>query len=77
VDGLFAADVEAARNGEVRFLTPRSADNAREYLAEAVEAYMTRRVGDEHDFYKPENSREDLQQRNPALFEYVRSLFDR
>lgn len=76
VDGLFAADLEAARQGEVRFLTPRSADNPREYLAEAVEAYMTRRVGDEQDFYKPENSREDLQQRNPPLFEYVRSLFE-
>ncbi len=77
VDALYATDLEAARRGEVRFLTPRSADNPREYLAEAMEAYMTRRVGDDQDFYKPENCREDLQVRNPALYAYVEALLQR
>lgn len=74
VDRMYAADLEAYRRGENRFLTPRAMDDAREYLAEAIEAFTTRRVGDAADFYKPENNREELRLRNPELAAYVEKL---
>ncbi|MBI3924511.1 MAG: zinc-dependent peptidase [Armatimonadetes bacterium] len=71
IDRLFRQDRQDLENGTNRFLTERAADDPREYFAEAVEAYLTTRVGDEADYYKPENSREVLRQKNPELFAYI------
>lgn len=74
VDRLFQEDLAAWRRGDNRFLTPRAMDNPREYFAEAVEAWLTRRVGDSQDFYKPENNRQELRQRNPALAAWLEQV---
>lgn len=72
IDAMFEADMKRQASGEQRVLTPRATDNAREYFAEAVEAYLTNPT--DHDTYKADNHHVLLKQRNPELYEYVDRL---
>ncbi len=74
IDGLFQKDMEAAAKGVDRFTSKRAKDNAREYMAEAVEAYLTQEVGGHRDYNKPDNNHDNLKSKNPELFEYVDKL---
>jgi hypothetical protein len=74
VDSLYEADLKRAKAGEEPFLTARAADNAREYFAEAVEAYLTQPVEDQKNFYKAENEHTRLRDNNPELYAYVDRL---
>ena len=74
IDGMFASDTKRAREGDVRFLTGRATDNAREYFAEAVEAYLTTDPGRGGNAYKQENNHAQLKATNPELFTYVDKL---
>jgi hypothetical protein len=71
VDEMYRSDMERIKNGEKRLLTPRAHDNAREYFAEAVEAYLTQPVEGDEGWYKVENHFEALQKQNPELYAYV------
>jgi hypothetical protein len=73
IDRMYKEDMELAKSGDDRFLTDRARDNAREYFAEAVEAYLTQPVEDEA-WYKQENHYVALQEGNPRLYEYVDTL---
>ncbi len=77
VDSLFSQAMEQEKMGERPFLTPRARDNVREYFAEGVEAYLTQETGESADFYKPENSSSELQERDPALYGYLEQLFQK
>ncbi|MCA9794509.1 MAG: hypothetical protein KC910_22025 [Candidatus Eremiobacteraeota bacterium] len=68
MDALYQDDLKNAN-----FLTARAADNAGEYLAEAVEAYLT----NPGEGYKAENHHEALKAHNPRLFAYVDDLLRR
>lgn len=59
---------DLASGGANRFVSPRATDNVREYFAEAVESYMTVKMGDENDYYKSANCHDDLKRINPELF---------
>lgn len=74
IDALYEADLERARAGDNRFTTRRADDNAREYFAEAVEAYLTTEVGTSEHWYKPQNHHSLLKEQNPALYAYVDKL---
>ena len=74
VDALFQKDSEAAAGGNDRFTSKRAKDNAREYMAEAVEAYLTQKVDSPRDFNKADNNHENLKAKNPELFNYVDKL---
>lgn len=72
VDDLYARDRdELKRGGANRFISPRAMDSVREYFAEAVESYMTVKVGDDHEYYKGGDNHVDLQRLNPDLFAYI------
>lgn len=72
VDRLYQRDLERHQAGEAVFLTSRAKDNAREYFAEAVEAYLTADLATEAgNFYKQENNHQQLQARNPELYGYL------
>lgn len=76
VDALFAEDkalLEAG--GPNRFVSARATDNAREYFAEAVEAYLTVPVGDDADGFRPAGHHESLRKLRPELFGYLQELF--
>ncbi|MBI3930304.1 MAG: hypothetical protein HY319_32510 [Armatimonadetes bacterium] len=75
IDAFFQEDQKLLRQGTNRFLTDRAQLNAREYFAEAVEAFFTVALGDEHDAYKPDNHRRALQERRPQLFAYLERVF--
>lgn len=76
VEKLFQADRDAlGSGGPNRFLSPRAMDNAREYFAEAVEAYQTLPVGDGRDTFRTESNRESLRRLNPELHAYLGELF--
>ncbi|MGE0494719.1 MAG: hypothetical protein AB7S38_36250 [Vulcanimicrobiota bacterium] len=68
MDALYQADLKNSN-----FLTSRAADNPGEYLAEAVEAYLTQ----PGQGYKAENHHDALKQHNPELFAYVDELLRR
>lgn len=74
VDNMYASDLERAKNGEVRFLTSRAQDNEREYMAEAVEAYLTDNPKELGKGYKAANNHNQLKTTNPELFAYVDNL---
>ena len=46
-------------------------DNVREYFAEAVESYLTVKMGDEHDHYKVDDNHSNLKNLNKELFDYI------
>ena len=73
IDQMYKEDLELTKSGEDRSLTTRALDNAREYFAEAVEAYLTQPAEDD-SWYKKENHYKALQQRNPRLYDYVDKL---
>lgn len=75
VDALFAEDKALLdAGGTNRFLSPRAMDNPREYFAEAVEAYLTVSVGDEHDGFRTEGNHESLRRLRPELYSYLAEL---
>lgn len=74
VDALYAKDLEKAKSGDNRFTTTRADDNAREYFAEAVEAYLTEEVPSSEHWYKPQNHHAFLKEQNPELYSYVDRL---
>lgn len=57
---------------EQTFTSDRADDNAREYFAEAVEAYLTPA---DNGSFRQENNREYLQKVNPELYGYLDGLF--
>lgn len=71
VDSLYAQDLQRYRQGDNRFLTARAMDNAGEYFAEAVEAYLTQPVEGVTAGYKVENESVALKERNPELYAHV------
>lgn len=76
VDALFAEDKALLdRGGANRFLSPRAMDNAREYFAEAIEAYLTTSLGDADDGFRTSGNHENLRRLRPELFEYLQELF--
>jgi len=46
-------------------------DSVREYFAEAIESYLTVSMGDQHEFYKPDDNHFHLKKMNPGLFNYI------
>lgn len=74
VQRMFEQDMALEAQGVRRFSSPRARDNASEYFAEAVEAYLTRTRRDAHES-KPNNHRVWLQSNNPELFAYVETVF--
>jgi hypothetical protein len=77
MNDLYARDLrELKSGGPNRFVSPRAMDNVREYFAEAVESYLTVCTGDEHEYYKTANNRDELRRLNPELFSYVESLMN-
>ncbi len=76
VDAFYQRDKQALKEkGVDHFTSDRAKDSVREYFAEAVEAYLTVDMQDGQEFYKPHNNREQLQKRNPELFQYVDWIF--
>ena len=72
MDSFYAEAMAKYQKGDNTFLTARSADNVREYFAEAVEAYLTKPLPTSNaNFYKQENNCEMLKKANPELFAYV------
>lgn len=74
VDQMYQADLQAERAGHDRFTSRRAKDNSREYMAEAVEAYLTQKVDSPRDFNKSDNNHQVLKEKNPELFAYVDRL---
>ena len=72
IDAMFESDMKRQKAGEQRVLTPRATDNAREFFAEAVEAYLTNPT--DHDTYKADNHHVLLKEKNPELYDYVDRL---
>lgn len=72
MDAFYEQDKARYKSGDNRFLTPRAMDNAREYFAEAVEAYLT--TPPEQSSYKGDNNHVELKERNPELYAYVDRL---
>jgi len=71
MDRMYSEDLQRLREGgENRFLTSRARDNAREYFAEAVEAYLTAPVEGESGA-KVDNHHQALKEKNPELYGYV------
>jgi hypothetical protein len=69
VDALYQ---QAKKNGS--FTSDRADDNAREFFAEAIEAYFTE-VSSGPDM-RPDNHRKALQERNPEMFAYLKRIFE-
>lgn len=74
VEELYQLGLQREAQGQQPFTTPRARDNSGEMMAEAVEAYLTRAEPD--NFYKPENFRENLNEKFPELYRYVDYLIN-
>jgi hypothetical protein len=75
ISAFFARDKQDLESGGPnRFLSPRAMDNRREYFAEAVEAYLTVKLNDRHDYYKVANNNQDFRRLHPELYSYVDRL---
>lgn len=73
VDALFETRTKQAEEKGVEevFTTTRAADNAREYFAEGVEAYLTAPGDPSGEIFRTENCRDVLQQKDPELYTYL------
>jgi hypothetical protein len=77
VDALYEADrarVAAGASPQEVFTSERADDDVREYFAEAVEAYLTPADPKGSESFRPGNSKEGLASKNPALYDYLKTI---
>ncbi len=72
VNEFFRKDMEEfKKTGKNNFISPRAMDSVREYFAEAVESYLTVKIGDEQDHYKADDNHIQLKTLNKELYDYI------